>query len=173
MKANRPIIGRALDGVLRLVVGGVFAFAGGLKMADPAQFALNVANYRLVPHEWTHLVAILVPGIEVAAGFLVLAGIWLRPAALVVLSMTGMFFFVIVSALARGLNIECGCFGTVGGRHVGLVNLAIDIVLLSLSALLMVRSGNRAGKEIRDRDERIGRDPAECDLERRGPRQAG
>jgi hypothetical protein len=40
-------------------------------------------------------------------------GIWLRAVAP-----------VIVSALARGLSIECGCFGTIGGKHIGLVNLA-------------------------------------------------
>lgn len=130
------------NGILRLLVGGAFVFAGVLKIADPAKFALDVGNYRLVPHELTNLVAILVPWIEAAAGAFVLAGIWLRAAALVITSLTVMFFFVIVSALARGLNIECGCFGTVGGQHVGLINLAIDAILFSLAALLARRSGD-------------------------------
>jgi hypothetical protein len=47
-----------------------------------------------------------------------------RPAPVVITSLTVLFFAVIVSALARGLNIECGCFGTIGGKHVGRVNLA-------------------------------------------------
>ena len=87
-----------------------------------------------------HLVAILLPGIEVVAGVCVLAGIRLKAAALVITGLTVIFFAVIVSALARGLNIECGCFGTVGGRHVGLVNLAIDSTLLCLAALLAKRA---------------------------------
>jgi putative oxidoreductase len=111
---------------LRLAVGGAFVAAGVLKIADPAKFALDVDNYRLAPHAMINLIAILIPWIEVTAGSFVLAGIWLRAAALVITSLTVMFFFVIVSALARGLNIECGCFGTVGGKHIGLVNLAID-----------------------------------------------
>ena len=73
---------------------------------------------------------------------------WLRAAALVITSLTMMFFAVIVSALARGLNIECGCFGTIGGKHIGLVNLAIDFTLFFLAALLAGRSRNCPAKEI-------------------------
>lgn len=122
--------------VLRLVVGGAFIFAGVLKIADPAKFAIDVSNYRLVPHELINLVAILMPWMEVVAGAFVLTGIWLRAAALVIASMTVMFAIVILSALARGLNIECGCFGTLGGKHIGLVNLAIDTTLFCLAAWL-------------------------------------
>ena len=129
-----------LNGCLRLLVGGMFVFAGALKIADPAGFAVAVGNYRLVPHELTNLVAVLVPWVEVVAGVLVLAGIWLRAAALVITSLTVMFAVVIVSALARGLNIECGCFGTMGGKHIGLVNLAIDTALFGLAALLVWRT---------------------------------
>ena len=129
-----------LNVLLRLLVGGAFVVAGALKVADPAKFALDVSHYRLVPYELINLVAILLPWIEITSGLFVLAGIWLRAAALVITSLTVMFLVLIVSALARGLNIECGCFGTVGGKHIGLVNLVIDSSLLALSALLVKRS---------------------------------
>jgi uncharacterized membrane protein YphA (DoxX/SURF4 family) len=135
------------DLTLRLLVGGAFVLAGALKISDPAKFALDVGNYRLLPHELTNLVAILVPWIEVTAGAFVLAGVWLRAAALVITGLTGMFFFVIVSALARGLNIECGCFGTVGGRNVGLVNLAVDTTLFALAVVLARRSPDGPANE--------------------------
>jgi uncharacterized membrane protein YphA (DoxX/SURF4 family) len=122
--------------MLRLVVGGAFIFAGALKIANPAKFAIDVSNYRLLPHEWINLVAILMPWMEVVAGAFVLTGIWLRAAAMVITSMTVMFAVVIMSALARGLNIECGCFGTLGGKHIGLVNLLIDTTLFCLAAWL-------------------------------------
>lgn len=133
-----------INWLLRSVVGGAFVLAGALKIADPAQFAIDVAHYRLLPLGLVNLVAILLPWIELVAGLFVLAGIWLRAASLVLTSLTVMFLFVILSALARGLNIECGCFGTVGGQHVGLVNLAIDATLLIFAALLFVRSGDCA-----------------------------
>ena len=148
MKGTPPLHHNCLNWILRLLVGGAFVFAGALKIADPAKFAVDVSNYRLVPHELINLVAILVPWIEVTAGSFVLAAIWLRAAALVITSLTVMFFAVIVSALARGLNIECGCFGTVGGKHVGLVNLAIDSTLFFLAALLFRRSKDYPAKEI-------------------------
>jgi putative oxidoreductase len=129
-----------VDWLLRFIVGGAFVFAGALKIADPAKFALDVANYRLLPPELINLVAILLPWIEMVAGLFVLASIWLRASALVLTCLTVMFLVVILSALARGLNIECGCFGTIGGRHVGLVNLAIDATLFIFAALLFVRS---------------------------------
>jgi uncharacterized membrane protein YphA (DoxX/SURF4 family) len=148
MKGTPPLHHNYLNWILRLLVGGAFVFAGALKIADPAKFAVDVSNYRLVPYELINLVAILVPWIEVTAGSFVLAGIWLRAATLAIISMTVMFFAVIVSALARGLNIECGCFGTVGGKHVGLVNLAIDATLFFLAALLARRSKDCPAKEI-------------------------
>ncbi|HTH49666.1 MAG TPA: MauE/DoxX family redox-associated membrane protein [Candidatus Limnocylindria bacterium] len=124
--------------LLRLVVGGAFVFAGSMKIADPAKFVLDVENYRLVPHVFLNLVAILLPWIEVVTGLFVLAGVWLRAAALVITCLTLIFALIISSALARGLNIECGCFGTVGGKHIGLVNLGIDTTLFCLAALLVL-----------------------------------
>lgn len=129
-----------INWLLRLAVGGSFVLAAGLKIVDPAKFAVDVGNYRLVPHELNNLVAIIVPWVEMVAGLAVIFGIWLRAAALVITGLTTMFFFVILSALARGLNMECGCFGTVGGQHVGLVNLAIDSTLFFLAITLVLRS---------------------------------
>jgi len=146
---NLPLALRdnALNWFLRLVVGGAFVFAGVLKIAEPAQFAIAVSNYRVVPHELIHLVAILIPWIEVVAGACVLSGIWLRAGALLITSLTVIFFALITSALARGLDIECGCFGTVGGKNVGLQNLAIDSVLFCLAGWLAWRTKDNPATE--------------------------
>jgi uncharacterized membrane protein YphA (DoxX/SURF4 family) len=129
---------------LRIIIGGAFIMAGVLKIADPAKFALDVSHYRLAPYEMINLVAILVPWIEVTVGLFVVTGIWLRAATLVIIGLSLMFLVVISSALVRGLNIECGCFGTVGGKHIGWVNLAIDSTLLLLALILVSRSdGNK------------------------------
>jgi uncharacterized membrane protein YphA (DoxX/SURF4 family) len=143
MKTMIQLPQKRLVWIFRLIVGTAFVVAGALKIADPAKFAVDVSHYRLMPPGLLNLVAILVPWIEFTTGMFVLAGIWLRAAALVITSLTGIFFCLIVSALARGLNIECGCFGTLGGKHVGLVNLAIDAVLFALAAWLAWWSGNR------------------------------
>src|SRR5262245_51796603 len=141
MKGSASLRDNYLNWFLRVVVGGAFIVAAVLKIASPEKFAGDVSNYRLLPHEMINLVAIVLPWVELVAGVLVLAGVWLRAAALVITSMTVLFFVIITSALVRGLNIECGCFGTVGGKHVGLTNLAIDSTLFCLSALLAWRTG--------------------------------
>lgn len=133
--------GKVVEILLRLSVGGAFVFAGALKVAGPAAFVTAVENYHLVPRVLVHLVAVLLPWIEIVAGAAVLTGIWLRAAASLLSAMTLMFAVVIVSALVRGLDISCGCFGTVGGKHVGLVNLAIDGTLACLAIALAVRAG--------------------------------
>lgn len=131
--------------ILRLLVGGGFVIAGALKIAAPAEFAVAVSNYRLLPAELIHLTAIVIPWLEVVAGLFILVGVWLRTASLIIVCMTFMFAAIILSALARGLNIECGCFGTVGGRHIGLVNLAIDLAFFCLAAVLAWKAGDTPG----------------------------
>ena len=126
--------------LIRLALGLTFVSAGTLKILDPAGFASAVANYRLLPHELINIFAILLPWVELVAGLCVLSGIWLRPAALVLGVMTGVFVLAVASALARGLNIECGCFGKIGGGQIGLQNLAISLVLFCLAAVLTVRT---------------------------------
>ena len=46
------------------------------------------------------------------------------------------FIFAIVISLGRGLNIECGCFGTSSGSKVGIIKLVENSTLLIFSFLL-------------------------------------
>ena len=135
---NHPV-----NGLLRITIGGGFIFAGVLKIADPAAFSHDVANFRLLPHSGINFVAVVLPWIEVLAGLSVLTGFWLRSGVLMIIALTTVFLFAILSALTRGLNIECGCFGTLGGTTIGLRSLAIDLGFLCLAALLMWRTRSR------------------------------
>jgi uncharacterized membrane protein YphA (DoxX/SURF4 family) len=123
--------GNVLQLVLRIFLGGFYVLAGSLKVPDPAKFAEAVGNYRIVPHELINLVAITLPWIEITAGLFLMLGIWQKASAWLINIMTLVFIAGIVAALARGLNIECGCFGTVGGRRVGLRAILEDAALLA------------------------------------------
>lgn len=125
--------------LLRLALGGVFIYAAASKIYAPDKFAIAISNYRLLPHELVNLAAITVPWVEIVTGLLLILGVWARANALILLGLTIVFLFMISSALARGLNIECGCFGTVGGRRVGLTNLAFDALLMAMAAVLVWR----------------------------------
>jgi len=70
--------------------------------------------------------------VEAICGLLLITGPFTRSAALIVAAMLGVFVVAIVLALARDLDIECGCFDTTEGRRIGLKLLAEDLVLLAM-----------------------------------------
>lgn len=126
--------------VVRLILGGLFLYAGGTKIVDPATFATDVGNYRLLPHQMVNLVAITLPWIEATAALLLLLGIWTRASALLISALMVVFIIAVSQALARGLDIKCGCFGTVTASKAGLETLALEAALLALSAWLVWRT---------------------------------
>jgi hypothetical protein len=93
-----------------------------------------------------NLAAITLPWIEIVAGVFLVLGIWMRASAILLSALTLVFMVAIGSALARGLDIDCGCFGTVGGRRAGLVPLLEDMVLL-LCGLWVVWTSRPKGQE--------------------------
>jgi uncharacterized membrane protein YphA (DoxX/SURF4 family) len=127
----------------RLAVGGIFIYASLDKLAHPAAFAQAIHHYRLVPdlllHAWAHFLPVL----EFVTGTALVLGFWRRGAALVAAGLTVLFMVAITAALARGLDISCGCFHTDGGHGVGLDLLVRDTVLLLLilPPLLATRGG--------------------------------
>lgn len=117
--------------LLRMLLGGIFVAAGVLKIWNPAMFADSISYYRLLPHAWVNLLAITLPWIEVLAGGMLMAGLWKRANAGLIAAMMVVFIIAIAQAIARDLNIECGCFGTGDGRKVGVIALVQDFVLLT------------------------------------------
>lgn len=135
----------------RLLVGGVFIWASLDKLAHPAEFAKAIHHYRLVPYALLHPAALLLPAVELLAGAALVAGWQRRGAALLCALMLAVFLAAIGSALARGLDISCGCFHTDGGHAVGLDLLWRDALLLlaCLPPLLAARGGPGLDRERR------------------------
>ncbi len=127
-----------LKGVLyhlaRLTLALVFVYAGAVKMQDVVVFAGHVAAYQILPYALNYLVAATLPYIEFLAGVLLLLNLRVRPALVVVGAMTACFMAALVSVLARGLEIDCGCFDPGGGQEVTAgVALLRDIGLMALA----------------------------------------
>lgn len=119
----------------RMGVALVFIFAGLAKIGDAASFVLQVHNFQLVPIVLENGVAILLPWIEVIAGLALLMGGRRRAGAWIVFILMGIFTVAVAAAVARGLDIECGCFGTGDATRVGLTKL-IENGLLTIAAWL-------------------------------------
>jgi uncharacterized membrane protein YphA (DoxX/SURF4 family) len=98
--------------ILRVALGVVFVVASLDKIQYPDQFAKNIANYKLLPYQWIHGVAIALPWLEIIVGSLLIMGIWIKANALLTVSMLLAFIFAVSQALWRQLDISCGCFST-------------------------------------------------------------
>lgn len=127
----------------RLVVGGVWIAAGLLKLPDPAASVRAVRAYRLLPEGIVPLVGYGLPVLEVLVGVCLVLGLMTRLSAVVSAVLMAAFVVGIASAWARGLSIECGCFGGGGVKPDAAKEypreLARDGVLMLLSVLLAVR----------------------------------
>ena len=138
-------MGRDVQGwvglVARLLTGGVWVVAGALKLPDPYESVRAVRAYDLLPEAVVPTVGHLLPVLEVVVGTALLVGLLTRGAAGVSSLLFLAFIIGISSAWARGLEIDCGCFGG-GGFEEGASarypwEIARDAGLLLLSLFLV------------------------------------
>jgi len=103
----------------RLLLAGVFIYAGFLKGSDPVAFAGQVAAYQLLPYAFNYLVAAMLPFVELLCGILLLLNRRVRPALLVLFGLNSVFVLALFSVVLRGLDIDCGCFHPPGSEVTG------------------------------------------------------
>lgn len=118
--------------LLRVAVGGLFAYAGAIKLADPAAFAVDIRHYRILPHLPATALALYLPWLEILAGVGVVSGKRSRGALLVLGSLMIVFMGALISAWVRGLDISCGCFGTANGTANYPIDLLRDAAILAV-----------------------------------------
>lgn len=102
--------------IARLVLGGVLLVAGGLKVGNPLGAARAVQAYDVLPFELARWVGYALPWIEIVVGLLLVLGLFTRVNAVIGTLLMAAFVVGIAQAWARGLAIDCGCFG--GGGQV-------------------------------------------------------
>ena len=97
--------------VCRLTLGGVLFVAGYLKIDKLEVSQMAVRSYELLPIPIANFLGQTLPFFEVVIGLLLILGAATR--AVAALGGFTMFMFIIAirQAWARGLNIDCGCFG--------------------------------------------------------------
>lgn len=127
----------------RLLVGGVWIVAGALKLPDPAASVRAVRAYQLLPEAVVPSVGYALPIVEVLVGASLVLGLLVRMNAVLSALLFAAFIVGIASAWARGLQIDCGCFGG-GGYDADApakypYEIARDLGLLFASAWLVLR----------------------------------
>jgi len=130
MYGNFPI-------VVRIALGGVFIYAGILKILDPVAFAGSVAAYKIMPYELNYLVAATLPWVETACGILLVVGYRVKAAACIILAMNLVFMVALASTIARGLDIDCGCFKQGGEKTPAWMAILRDVLFLAAAIFLV------------------------------------
>jgi uncharacterized membrane protein YphA (DoxX/SURF4 family) len=126
----------------RLVLGGVLFAAGWLKIFTPAKSAMAVRAYEVLPIGLANFVGIALPWLEVGFGILLIIGVAVRLSAIVGGGLMLLFIAAISQAWARGLSIDCGCFGGGGAVDPGQTKYLSEILRdtgLALLALYLIR----------------------------------
>jgi uncharacterized membrane protein YphA (DoxX/SURF4 family) len=125
----------------------VFVVSGGLKVIDPQSSVAAVRAYKLLPGSLVTIVGWGLPFAEIALGLLLLAGIATRVVAAVAGILLVIFILAVVSVAARGLSIDCGCFGGGGEVAPGQTAYGIEVVrdlgLLLLAVWLVWKPRSR------------------------------
>jgi len=129
--------------VFRLVLGGLFVYAGAVKVGDPLDFAQDIRNYRLVGQSLSFIAAIVLPWLEILAGSFLIAGLWRQGAALVITGLLVFFIVLTLVTMARGLDVDCGCFGSLS-RKSGWSVIIEDLAMLYLGLCLLFATGGRS-----------------------------
>lgn len=131
---------RSLSLIARVALGLVLISAGGLKVADPNAAISAVTAYRLLPSDLATIVGYGMPFFEVALGLLLVVGLATRASAATAGVLMVVFIAAVSSAWARGLSIDCGCFG--GGGQTDnpayLPEILRDLLFLGLACWLVI-----------------------------------
>ena len=121
--------------LFRLALGALFIWAALAKIADMSAFAADIHNFRILPVVLENLAAITIPWIELTAGLLLALNVAPRAGLVVLGGLLLVFLVAIASAMARNLDIACGCFGTHDAVRTGWVTLIRDLGMIALAVL--------------------------------------
>mgnify|MGYP002623902874 CR=1 FL=1 len=120
------------------ILAAVFATAGCLKIAAPAEFAAQLAAFRLLPEGAVPTLALSLPVLEVIlAAALLVSGRGRRAGLLGITLLLAGFLGALLWAWATDLAIDCGCFGSL--EMPVPVAIVRNVVLLGISGLLLHR----------------------------------
>jgi uncharacterized membrane protein YphA (DoxX/SURF4 family) len=123
--------------VVRLVPAGLLLWAGLAKAFDRQGSILAIDAYDLVPATLVRPIAAILPWVEIGVALLLVAGLFVRFAGLATATLAGLFIVALSQAKARGLQIDCGCFGGGGpGEGVSWWDIGRDVLVLGAGIYL-------------------------------------
>ncbi len=141
MRANFPKR-RAILLACRVILGGVFLYAGAVKATSSAQFAIALIPFTFIPGGWLGAISQLLPLAELAGGLLILPPWTARWGAGLILLLCLAFITALGWALANDIIVACSCFGQddTPSRPAMIFALGRDVILAGLAMTAMIFS---------------------------------
>src|SRR5437870_10384740 len=131
--------------IVDLIVGGIFVYAGVLKVLDPVQFGLDIDNYKSLPWFVSVRLAFYLPWLEIFCGLAVIFRFLYRGGLSILTALIAVFIGATIVAKMRSLDITCGCFGHASQHWSFPQHMAVDLAIFAaLVALLLANRGRRA-----------------------------
>lgn len=116
---------------LAVLIGAVFIYAGATKVWSPLAFASDILHYQILPYPIGIRLAFYLPWLEILCGLALILGRLRAGALAILLGLTTIFIVASIAARLRGIDLTCGCFGSVG-KGLGFTwHLVIDFAILA------------------------------------------
>lgn len=133
----------------KFAIGFVFIFAGIEKIAEPLTFSDSIANYKMLPIAVVNFFAIAIPWIEVVSGILLIFDKFVKENAFIFNLLITFFTLMVLLAVIRGLDIDCGCFGTADAQKVGFQKISenIGLIILGLYVYFFADNSDNANNQ--------------------------
>ena len=149
-----PRVVDAIVLLVRVVLGAILIVAGASKVGHAAEFAAQIAGFRLLPQVVIAPLALLLPFLEILTGGYLILGLFTRGAAWVATAMFAVFDAAIASAVVRGMTVSCGCFGPNDRTVTTWAEVARDAIFVLLAVVVALRAPGMLAL-----DRRIGKAP--------------
>ena len=130
---------RYLWRVVAIIIGGLFIYAGVVKAIDPAEFARDIDNYKMLPWQLSVGLGLYLPWLEIFCGLALIVRVLYRGGVFILTALTLLFIVITIIAKMRGLDISCGCFGHASKYLSFAWHLLLDFLLLGGLLLLWKR----------------------------------
>lgn len=132
--------------LLRLALAAIYIIAAVPKILDPWDFALAIRNFRILPLEAIPPLALWLPPFELLAALAVIAGVFYRGGLAALALLSAAFAGGIGSAMVRGLDIDCGCFGSVAQSSANLPHLLMNLATATAAVILLASAEKLDGR---------------------------
>jgi len=131
--------------ILRVLLGAIFLYAAWLKLREPwALLAISIDGYQVLPTWAVELVARSLPWFELLLGIWLITGFWRGVSTTAATLLLALFFTLMVRAMIKGMQIDCGCFGP--GERLSWLTLVRDGALLAGSLFVTWMALSRAAR---------------------------